>query len=95
MEGPVFLLVTFHARGFFPGRSVLFQGDLPCQRLISRKVLRFCRGPSMPGADFMEGPAFFVGTFHARGRFQGRSEVLSNLIFRDGRYPYDLLLRAA
>ena len=46
-------------------------------------------------ADFMEGLRFFMGIFHARGRFSGRSEVLSNLIFRDGRYPYDLLLGAA
>ena len=27
----------------------------------------------MPGAVFPEGPAFFRGTFHARGRFSGRS----------------------
>ena len=31
------------------------------------------REPSMPGAVFPEGPAFFRGTFHARGRFPGRS----------------------
>ena len=41
------------------------------------------------------GRCFFVVTFHTRGRFHGRSEVLSDLIFRDGRYPYDLLLGAA
>ena len=46
-------------------------------------------------ADFMEGRRFFMVTFHARGRFQGRSEVLSDLVFWDGRYPYDLLLGAA
>ncbi len=46
-------------------------------------------------ADFMEGPVFLLGTFHARGRFHGRSEVLSDLVFWDGRYPYDLLLGAA
>ena len=30
-------------------------------------------GPSMPGAIFPEGPAFFRGTFHARSHFPGRS----------------------
>ena len=64
---------TFHARGCFPGRSVPFRGDLPCQRLFSRKVGAFSGGPSMPGAIFPEGPAFFRGTFHARARFPGRS----------------------
>ncbi len=49
----------------------------------------------MPEAVFKEGPAFFMGTFHTRGRFYGRSEVLSDLVFWDGRYPYDLLLGAA
>ena len=46
-------------------------------------------------ADFMEGPAFFMVTFHAGGCFHGRSEVLSDLVFWDSRYPYDLLLGAA
>jgi len=46
--------------------------DLPCQCPFSRKVLRFSGGPSMPGAVFKEGPAFFRGTFHARARFPGR-----------------------
>ncbi len=73
MEGRRFFVGTFHAGGRFYGRSVLFHGDLPCQRPILRKVLRFCRGPSMLEADFMEGPAFFMGTFHARGCFHGRS----------------------
>ena len=30
-------------------------------------------GPSMLGAIFPEGPALFLGTFHARARFPGRS----------------------
>ena len=72
-EGRCFFRVTFHARGRFPGRSVLFHGDLPCQRSISRKVLRFCRGPSLPEVDFQEGRCFFMGTFHARSHFPGRS----------------------
>ena len=57
---------TFHARGCFPGRSVPFRGDLPCQRLFSRKVGAFSGGPSMPGAIFPEGPAFFRGSFPGR-----------------------------
>ena len=69
---PVTRPPTFHARGRFPGRSCLFHGDLPCQRPFSWKVLPFSRGPSMPGAIFLEGPAFSTGTFHARGRFPGR-----------------------
>ena len=72
-EGPVIFKGTFHARSHFPGRSCLFPGDLPCQGPFSRKVLRFSQGPSMPGAIFPEGPALFRGTFHARGRFPGRS----------------------
>ena len=74
-EGPAFFRGTFHARGCFSGRSVPLQGDLPCQRLFSRKVLRFPPGPSMPGAVFKEGPAFFRGTFQARGCFPGRSNI--------------------
>ena len=74
-EGPVLSRGTFHARGCFPGRSCAFQGDLPCWRLFSRKVLRFSGGPSMPEAVFPEGPALFRGTFHASARFPGRSCV--------------------
>ena len=55
MEGRRFFMGTFHARGRFHGRSVLFRGDLPCQRLFSWKVLPFSWGPSMLEADFMEG----------------------------------------
>ena len=73
LEGPAFFRGTFHARGHFPGRSCVFPGDLPCQGPFSWKVLRFSGGPSMPGAIFPEGPAFFRGTFHARGHFPGRS----------------------
>ena len=40
----------------------------PFFRTHPSRVLR----PSMPGAVFLEGPAFFPGTFHARGRFSGR-----------------------
>ena len=72
-EGPALFRGTFHASARFPGRSCVFQGDLPCQRLILWKVGAFSWGPSMPGAVFPEGPAFFRGTFHARGRFPGRS----------------------
>ena len=75
LEGPAFFRGTFHARSHFPGRSCVFPGDLPCQSPFSWKVLRFSGGPSMPGAIFPEGPAFFRGTFHARGHFPGRSCV--------------------
>ncbi len=74
-EGPAFFRGTFHARGHFPGRSCVFPGDLPCQGPFSWKVLRFSGGPSTPGAIFLEGPALFRGTFHARGHFPGRSCV--------------------
>ena len=73
LEGPALFRGTFHARSHFPGRSCVFPRDLPCQGRFFRKVLRFSGGPSMPGAVFLEGPAFFPGTFHARGRFPGRS----------------------
>ena len=73
MEGQGVLKGTFHIRGRFPGRSGCIEGDLPCQKLFSRKVLRFSGGPSMLGAVFMEGHAFFKGTFHAGDRFHGRS----------------------
>ena len=49
--------------------------DLPRWRPFSRKVLVFSVGPSMLGAIFPEGPALFRGTFHAGGRFPGRSCV--------------------
>ena len=55
LEGPAFFPGTFLARGRFPGRSCLFPGDLPCQGPFSWKVLPFPRGPSMPGAVFLEG----------------------------------------
>ena len=73
LEGPAFFRGTFHARAHFSGRSCVFPGDLPCQKPFSRKVLRFSGGPSMLGAIFPEGPAFFRGTFHARSHFPGRS----------------------
>ena len=72
-EGPAFFRGTFHARSHFPGRSCVFPGDHPCQEPLFWKVLPFSGGPSMPGAIFLEGPAFFRGTFHARGHFPGRS----------------------
>ena len=75
LEGPAFFRGTFHARGRFPGRSCVFQGDLPCYRSFSWKVLRFSGGPSMLEVVFLEGPAFFRGTFHARSHFPGRSCV--------------------
>ena len=53
-------MVTFHARGYFPGRSCVFHGDLPYQRLISRKVDGFSWEPSMLEADFMEGQKYFL-----------------------------------
>ena len=72
-EGPALFRGTFHAGGHFPGRSCDFPGDLPRWRPFPRKVLRFSRGPSMLGAIFLEGPALFRGTFHARSHFPGRS----------------------
>ena len=74
-EGRCFFMGTFHARGRFQGRSCVFAGDLPCQRSISRKVGAFSWGPSMLEAIFQEGRCFFKGTFHARGRFHGRSAL--------------------
>ncbi len=80
LEGPAFFRGTFHAGGCFPGRSCVFPGDLPRQRPFSRKVLRFSGGPSMPGAIFLEGPAFFRWTnchfalaIHQNGSFGGRT----------------------
>ena len=64
---------TFRARGCFPGRSAPFRGDLPGQGLFFRKVGAFSGGPSRPETVFKEGPAFFRGTFQARGCFPGRS----------------------
>ncbi len=72
-EGPAFFRGTFHAGGRFPGRSFAFPGNLPCQRPFSWKVPRFSGGPSTLEGVFLEGPAFFRGTFHARGHFPGRS----------------------
>jgi len=43
-EGRCLFRGTFHARGLFPGRSVPFQGDLPYQRPVSRKVGAFSGG---------------------------------------------------
>ena len=57
----------------FSGLARHLPQDLPCQGPFSRKVLRFFGGPSMLEAVFKEGSAFFRGTFHARGRFPGRS----------------------
>ena len=37
-EGPAFFRGTFHARGRFPGRSCVFQGDLPRQGPFLRKA---------------------------------------------------------
>ena len=72
-EGSGVFSGTFHARGHFPGRSCAFPGDLPCQEPFLRKVGAFSGGPSMPEPVFLEGPAFFRGTFHASARFPGRS----------------------
>ena len=73
---------AIHQNGLYGGRTAFFVprspfkcGALPRWGLFSRKVLRFSGGPSMPGAIFPEGPAFFPGTFHARARFPGRSCV--------------------
>ena len=74
-EGLALFRGTFHAGGRFPGRSCVFQGDLPRQCPFSRKVLCFPVGPSMLEAVFPEGPALFRGTFHAGGYFPGRSCV--------------------
>ena len=78
LEGSAFFRGTFHARAHFSGRSALFPGDLPCQGLFSWKVLRFSGGPSMPGAIFLEGSAFFRWTnrhfalaIHQNGSFGG------------------------
>ena len=69
--------LTVRIWALFPGRSVPFQGDLPCQRPVSRKVGAFSGGPSMPEACFPEGRCLFRGTFHARGLFPGRSRHYS------------------
>ena len=69
--------LTVRVWALFPGRSVPFQGDLPCQRLVSRKVGAFSEGPSMPEAYFPEGQCLFRGTLHARGLFPGRSRHYS------------------
>ena len=69
--------LTVRVWALFPGRSMPFQGDLPCQRLVSRKVGAFSGGPSMPEAYFPEGQCLFRGTLHARGLFPGRSRHYS------------------
>ena len=77
MEGHAFFKGTFHARSHFQGRSCVFQVDLPCQRLFSRKVGAFSWGPSMLEADFMEGGRDFMGTFRAWGhKGKGTSVML-------------------
>ena len=45
---------------FFAASAQPISSDLPYQRPIPRKVLRFCRGPSMLEADFMEGQKYFL-----------------------------------
>ncbi len=79
-EGPALFRGTFHARSHFPGRSCVFQGDLPCQEPFSRKVGAVSGGPSMLEAVFLEGPAFFRWTnchfafaIHQNGSFGGRT----------------------
>ena len=71
LEGSGVFSGTFHARSHFPGRSCVFQGDLPCQGPFSRKVLRFSGGPSMPGAVFPEGPRTGWRTGPRTGRRKG------------------------
>ena len=71
-------LANFHPpKRAFPWITLFPAGDLPrdlpCQRPFSWKVLPFPGGPSTPEAIFLEGPAFSRGTFHAGGRFPGRS----------------------
>ena len=58
---------------FFAASAQPISSDLPCWRLISWKVGAFSWGPSIPEADFQEGRRFFMGTFHARSHFHGRS----------------------
>ena len=91
LEGPAFFPGTFHARGRFPGRSCVFPGDLPCQGPFSRKVLRFSGGPSMSEPVFLEGPAFFRWTFHARARFPGRSCVFQGDLPCQGPFSWKVL----
>ena len=54
-EGRCLFRGTFHARGLFPGRSAPFQGDLPCQRPVSRKVPTLFLGTSHAGTVFSVG----------------------------------------
>ena len=82
---------TVHSSGRFPGRSCVFQGDLPCQRPFFWKVDAFSGGPSMPGAIFLEGFAFFRGTFHARGHFPGRSCVFPGDLPCQGPFSWKVL----
>ena len=41
----------------------------------------------MPEAIFLEGPAFFRGTFHARSHFPGRSCVFRGTFHTGGHFP--------
>ena len=54
-EGRRLFRGTFHTRGLFPGRSAPFQGDLPCQRPVSRKVPTLFLGTSHAGTVFSVG----------------------------------------
>ena len=54
-EGRRLFRGTFHARGLFPGRSAPFQGDLPCQGPISRKVPTLFLGTSHVGTVYLVG----------------------------------------
>ena len=54
-EGRRLFRGTFHARGLFPGRSGPFQGDLPCQRPVSRKVPTLFLGTSHAGTVYLVG----------------------------------------
>ena len=64
---------AIHQNGPLGGRLLPHLGNLPGKGSFFRKVRRFSGGPSMLEAVFPEGPAFFRGIFHARGRFSGRS----------------------
>ena len=72
---------------FFAASAQPISSDLPYQRPIPRKVLRFSGEPSMLEADFMEGRRIFKGTFHARGRFHGRSAPFSGAPSMPGIIP--------
>ena len=65
--------LTVRVWALFPGRTVPFQRDLPCQRPVSRKVGAFSGGPSMPEACFPEGPDIILGDQPRWDRLFGRS----------------------